>query len=117
MVSVASNIQSYGDRTEADPYRQSSRSLGTVDARAYVSEWPDLSVGLLHVSCVLVYDPVKSTVFDRFHDVIIICDIDDGWLVEVVPFELRRRRRERCVWVPVAVVPFDHNGASASSRL
>jgi len=56
MVSVASNIQSYGDRTEADPYRQSSRSLGTVDARAYVSEWPDLSVGLLHVSCMLVYD-------------------------------------------------------------
>jgi len=45
------------------------------------SECPDLAVVLFHVACMLVYDPVESAVFDRFHDVIIIRDIDDAWLV------------------------------------
>jgi hypothetical protein len=41
------------------------------------------------------------------YDVIIVCDTDDGWLVDVVPFHVGRRRRIRCVWVPVVVVPLD----------
>jgi hypothetical protein len=37
---------------------------------------------------VLVYDRVESAVFGRLHDVIIICDVDDGRIVDVVPFGL-----------------------------
>ena len=52
------------------------------------SQCPDLAVVLFHVACVLVYDRVESAVFGRLHDVIIICDVDDGRIVDVVPFGL-----------------------------
>ena len=71
-----------------------------------LSERPDLSVDLLHVACMFVYDLVEFAVLDRLHDIIIARDVDDGSLVEVVPFHLRRRRPVDCAWVPVVVVPF-----------
>ena len=76
-------------------------------AEAVLLECPDLVVGFLHVAYVLVYDPVKSAVFDRLHDIIIVCDVDNGWLVVVVLFHVQHRRRARYALVPVAVIPFD----------
>lgn len=55
----------------------------------------------------LVYDLVESTVLDRLYDVIIVCDVDDLWLVEVVPFHLGRWGRPCSARGPVVVVPFD----------
>ena len=55
----------------------------------------------------LVYDPIKPTVLNRAHYVIIACYVDDGWLVVVVPFEVGGRGRMGRVKVPVAIVPFD----------
>ena len=70
-------------------------------------ECPDLSVGLFHVAHVLVYDLVESTVIDRPQEIVVICRIDDGWFVEVVPFHVRRRRRVRRARIPVTIIPFD----------
>lgn len=60
-------------------------------------ECPDLSVRLLHVAHVLVYDLVESAVLDRSYDVVITCHVDGGRLVDVVPFKFRRRRRMCCI--------------------
>jgi len=55
----------------------------------------------------LVYDPFEPTVLDRAYDIVVVCYVDDGWLVVVVPFVLARCWCERVVTVPVAVIPFD----------
>ena len=55
----------------------------------------------------LVYDSVESTVIDRSYDVVVVCYVDDGWLVVVVPFVLAGCWCVRGATVPVAVVPFD----------
>ena len=70
-------------------------------------QYSDLSVGFFHVACMLVHYLVESTVIDRAQDIVVICYIDDGWLVEVVPFHVRRRRRVRRARIPVTIIPFD----------
>jgi hypothetical protein len=56
---------------------------------------------------VFVYDLVESAVVDRAYDIIVVCHVDDGWLLEVIPFLLRLRRGGVWASVPVFVVPPD----------
>jgi len=59
----------------------------------------------------LLHDLVESAVIDRAYDIVVACDVDDGWLVVVVPFMLVCCWCERVVTVPVVVVVsgFDQN--------
>ena len=53
------------------------------------------------------YDLVESAVIDRAYDIVVACHVDDGWLVEVIPSQLRPRRGGIWASVPVVVVPVD----------
>jgi len=58
-------------------------------------ECPDLSVGCFHVACMVLYDLFEASVVECSEDVVVICDVDDGWFVVVVPFEFRGGWRGR----------------------
>jgi len=78
--------------TELFPSQRLVARLGRVAFLMVVpgSEVPDFAVGLSHVACVLVYDLVESTVVDRAHNIVVVCYVDDGWFVIVVPFMFSR---------------------------